>query len=179
MATYVLIHGAGDVGWYWHLLEADLRERGHDVVAPNLPCEDDSAGLPEYADAVIEAIGSRTDLIVVAQSFGGFTAPLICTRLAVDLLVLVAPMIPAPGEAPADYWMHTRYDEELHERYDGLPSSTRTFHPSWRPRRCSTAGRNPRLGCTSPHRSRRGPTYQRGSYCVETTACSRHPFCAG
>ena len=20
MATYVLIHGAGDVGWYWHLL---------------------------------------------------------------------------------------------------------------------------------------------------------------
>jgi pimeloyl-ACP methyl ester carboxylesterase len=118
MATYVLIHGAGDVGWYWHLLEADLRERGHDVVAPNLPCEDDSAGLPEYADAVIEAIGSRTDPIVVAQSFGGFTAPLICTRLAVDLLVLVAPMIPAPGEAPADYWMHTRYDEELHERYD-------------------------------------------------------------
>ena len=78
MATYVLIHGAGDVGWYWHLLEADLRELGHDVVAPNLPCEDDSAGLPEYADAVIEAIGSRTDLIVVAQSFGGFTAPLIC-----------------------------------------------------------------------------------------------------
>lgn len=118
MATYVLIHGAGDVGWYWHLVEADLRELGHDVVAPNLPCEDDSAGLPEYADAVIEAIGSRTDLIVVAQSFGGFTAPLICDRVAVDLLVLVAPMIPAPGEAPADYWMHTRYDEELHERYD-------------------------------------------------------------
>ena len=38
--------------------------------------------------------------------------------MAVDLLVLVAPMIPAPGEAPADYWMHTRYDEELHKRYD-------------------------------------------------------------
>jgi pimeloyl-ACP methyl ester carboxylesterase len=118
IATYVLIHGAGDVGWYWHLLEADLLERGHDVVAPNLPCDDDSAGLPEYADAVIEAIGSRTDLIVVAQSFGAFTAPLICDRVAVDLLVLVAPMIPAPGEAPADYWMHTRYDEELHQRYD-------------------------------------------------------------
>ena len=118
MATYVLIHGAGDVGWYWHLVGADLRERGHDVVAPNLPCEDDSAGLPEYADAVVEAIGNRTDLIVVAQSAGAFTAPLICDRVAVDLFVLVAPMIPAPREAPADYWTHTRYDEEPHERYD-------------------------------------------------------------
>ena len=180
MATYVLIHGAGDVRWYWHLLEADLRERGHDVVAPNLPCEDDSAGLPEYADAVIEAIGSRTDLIVVAQSFGGFTAPLICDRVAVDLLVFVAPMIPAPGEAPADYWMQRDMTRSCTSATTTrLPSSTRTFHPSWRPRRCSTAGRNPRLGCTSPHRSRRGPRYRRGSYFVETTACSRQAFYAG
>jgi pimeloyl-ACP methyl ester carboxylesterase len=118
MATYVLIHGAGDVGWYWHLEEAELRARGHDVVAPDLPCEDDSAGLPEYADAVIEAIGDRTDLVVVAQSLGAFTSPLVCGRVAVDLLVLVAPMIPAPGEAPADYWTNTRYENEVRESYD-------------------------------------------------------------
>jgi pimeloyl-ACP methyl ester carboxylesterase len=118
MATYVLIHGAGDVGWYWHLVEAELRARGHDVVAPDLPCEDDSAGLPEYADAVIEAIGDRTGLVVVAQSLGAFTAPLVCGRVAVDLLVLVAPMIPAPGEAPADYWTNTRYEDEVRESYD-------------------------------------------------------------
>ena len=24
--TYVLIHGAGDVAWYWHLVAAALRE---------------------------------------------------------------------------------------------------------------------------------------------------------
>jgi pimeloyl-ACP methyl ester carboxylesterase len=118
MATFVLIHGAGDVGWYWHLVEAELRERGHDVVAPDLPCDDQSAGLPEYADTVIEAIGDRTDLVVAAQSFGAFTAPLVCERVAVDLLVLVAPMIPVPGEAPADYWTDTRYEEEVRERYD-------------------------------------------------------------
>jgi pimeloyl-ACP methyl ester carboxylesterase len=118
MATYVLIHGAGDVGWYWHLVEAELRERGHDVVAPDLPCDDDSAGLAEYADAVVRAIGSRNDLLVAAQSFGGFTAPLVCDRVPADLLVLVAPMIPAPREAPADYWAHTRYDEDVHESYD-------------------------------------------------------------
>jgi hypothetical protein len=57
MATFVLIHGAGDVGWYWHLVEAELRERGHDTVAPDLLCDDDSAGLPEYVDAVVQAIG--------------------------------------------------------------------------------------------------------------------------
>ena len=118
MATYVLIHGAGDVGWYWHLVEADLRGRGHDTVAPDLPCDEDSAGLSEYADTVIEAIGDRTDLVVVAQSLGGFTAPLVCDRVAVDLLVLVAAMIPAPSEAPADYWTNTRYEEEAREHYD-------------------------------------------------------------
>ena len=118
MATYVLIHGAGDVGWYWHLVKAELRERRHDVVAPDLPCDEDSAGLPEYADAVIEAIGDRTDLVVVAQSLGAFTAPLVCHRVPVDLLVLVAPMIPMPNEAPADYWTNTRYEEEVHDHYD-------------------------------------------------------------
>jgi pimeloyl-ACP methyl ester carboxylesterase len=118
MATFALIHGAGDVGWYWHLVQAELGERGHDAVAPDLPCDDDSAGLSEYADTVIEAIGERTDLVVVAQSFGGFTAPLVCERVPVKLLVLVAPMIPVPGEAPADYWTDTRYEEEVREHYD-------------------------------------------------------------
>jgi pimeloyl-ACP methyl ester carboxylesterase len=118
MATYALIHGAGDVGWYWHLVEAELRGRGHDVVAPDLPCDDDSSGLPEYADTVADAIGDGTDVVVVAQSLGAFTAPLVCDRVAVELLVLVAPMIPAPGEAPADYWTNTRYGEEVREEYD-------------------------------------------------------------
>jgi alpha-beta hydrolase superfamily lysophospholipase len=75
MATYALIHGAGDGGWFWHLVAAELRGRGQEVVAPDLPTEDDAAGLPEYAEAVVEAVGDRGDLIVVAQSFGGFTAP--------------------------------------------------------------------------------------------------------
>jgi pimeloyl-ACP methyl ester carboxylesterase len=118
MAAFVFIHGAGDVGWYWHLVEAELRERGHDTVAPDLPCEDDSAGLPEYADTVAAAAGDRTGLVVVAQSLGGLTAPLVCDRVPVELLVLVAPMIPAPGEAPADYWSGTRYEDEVREQYD-------------------------------------------------------------
>src|ERR1051326_9931 len=117
MTTFVLIHGAGDVGWYWHLVEAELRARGHDTIAPDLPVDDDSAGLPEYADAVVGAIGDRTDLIIVAQSLGAFVAPLVGERVNARMLVLVAPMIPAPGEAPADYWTNTGYYDEPRESY--------------------------------------------------------------
>jgi pimeloyl-ACP methyl ester carboxylesterase len=118
MSTFVLIHGAGDVGWYWHLVEAELRARGHVTVAPDLPVDDEAAGLSEYADTVVDAIGEHIDLVVVAHSAGGFTAPLVCERVPVGLLVLVAPMIPAPGEAPSDYWVDTRYGLEVSERYE-------------------------------------------------------------
>ena len=116
MATYVLIHGAGDSGWYWHLVDAALRARGHEVVAPDLPSDNESAGLSAYADTVLDAIGGRTGVVVVAQSFGGFTAPLVCDRVAAQLLVLVAAMIPSPGEAPEDWWANTGYKREVRKQ---------------------------------------------------------------
>lgn len=109
IATYVLIHGAGDVGWYWHLVEAELRKRGHDVVAMDLPVDDDSAGLSTYADVVIAAIGDRENLVVVAQSFGGYVAPIVCDRVRARLLVLVAAMVPSPGESAEALFANTGY----------------------------------------------------------------------
>ena len=76
-------------------------------MAPDLPAGDDAAGLGEYADAVVEAIGDRDGLIVVAQSMAAFSAPLLCGRVDVRLLILVAPMIPAPGESPGAWWSNT------------------------------------------------------------------------
>jgi pimeloyl-ACP methyl ester carboxylesterase len=108
-ANYVLIHGAGDVGWYWHLVEAELRRYGHGVWVMDLPVEDDSAGLSTYTDVVVEAIGDHRNLIVVAQSFGGYIAPLVCDRVPARLLVLVAAMIPAPGESAEAMFAHTGY----------------------------------------------------------------------
>ncbi len=110
MATYVLIHGAGSDSWYWHLVVPKLQELGHDVVAVDLPCDDDRAGLAEYADTVVEAVGDRRDLILVAQSLAGFTAPLVCDRLPVTLLVLVAGMVPCPGESPGEWWANTGHE---------------------------------------------------------------------
>ena len=116
MATFGLIHGGGDVGWYWHLVEAELRERGHEVVAPDLPCDDDSADLRDYADTVVDAIGDRREVVVVGQSFGAFTAPLVADQVDARVLVLVAGMVPAPGEAPADWWKNTGYRQAVEER---------------------------------------------------------------
>ena len=116
MATFVLIHGAGDSGWYWHLVAAELEARGHDVVAPDLPSDDDTATLGTYADTVVGAIGEHSGLVVVGQSFGAFTAPLVCDRLPAALLVFVAGMIPSPGEPPDDWWSRTGYDREPRER---------------------------------------------------------------
>lgn len=107
MATYTLIPGAGGQAWYWHRLVPELRSRGHDVVAVDLPAGDDSAGLREYTATVVEAIGDRTDLIVVAQSMGGLTAPLVCERIPVGLLVMLNAMVPAPGETGGDWWAVT------------------------------------------------------------------------
>jgi pimeloyl-ACP methyl ester carboxylesterase len=116
LATFALIHGGGDVGWYWHLVEPVLRQRGHDVVAPDLPCDDDAATLRDYADAVVDAIGDRRNVIVVAQSYGGFTAPIVADRRSVDALVLVAAMVPTPGESPADWWTNTRYRQAVEQQ---------------------------------------------------------------
>lgn len=116
MATFALIHGAGDTGWYWHLVEPVLRQRGHGVVAPDLPCDDDTATLLHYADTVVEAIGGRRNLIVVGQSYGGFTAPIVADRLPVDVVVFVAGMVPAPGERPVDWWENSGYRQAAEER---------------------------------------------------------------
>ncbi len=117
MSTFALIHGAGDGGWYWHLVEAGLRSLGHHTVAPDLP-DDDSASLDDYADVVVDALGGHDDVVVVAQSFGAFTAPLVAVRRPTSGLVLVAGMAPRRGEPPESWWARTGYAEAAREQAD-------------------------------------------------------------
>jgi pimeloyl-ACP methyl ester carboxylesterase len=120
MSTFVLIHGAGSDSWYWHLVEPELRVRGHDVVAPDLPCEDDSAGLREYTTAVVDALAGHDprDVVLVAQSLGGFTAPLVCERVPVRIMILVAAMVPRPGELLGDWWENTGWEQARREQVE-------------------------------------------------------------
>jgi pimeloyl-ACP methyl ester carboxylesterase len=104
MTTFALIPGAGSDQWYWSRLAPLLAERGHEALAPELPVGDPDAGWAAYADAVAVAIGDRTGVVVVAQSMGAFTAPLLCSRADVARIALMCPMIPAPGDTGNDWW---------------------------------------------------------------------------
>ena len=115
VATFALIHGGGGSAWDWHLVAPALHERGHDAVAVDLPSEDETAGWDEYADAVVHAIGDRRGVVVVGHSLGGFTAPLVSVRVPVDLVVLVAAMIPSPEELFADWWSNVGYEESAYD----------------------------------------------------------------
>lgn len=107
MSTYVLIPGAGGAGWYWHLVVPRLREAGHEAIAVDLPGDNETAGLREYTEQVVVAIGDRDDVVLVAQSLGGLTAPLVAAEVSVRALVLVNAMIPTPGETPGAWWDNT------------------------------------------------------------------------
>jgi ubiquinone/menaquinone biosynthesis C-methylase UbiE len=61
-------------------------------------------------------VGDRRDLIVVGQSFGAFTAPLVAVRLPVDALVFVAGMVPLPGEPPGEWWTKTGHRQAVQEQ---------------------------------------------------------------
>jgi pimeloyl-ACP methyl ester carboxylesterase len=119
-ATFVLIPGAGGNDRYWYLVVRRLQARGHDAVAVSLPAGDDSAGWKEYADVAVDAVGDRTGAIVVAQSLGGFSAPMVCERVPVELLVLVNGMIPAPGETGEAWWSNTGQGDAMHDHLIGL-----------------------------------------------------------
>ena len=107
MSRFVLIPGAGGEASYWHRVVPLLEARGHQAVAVDLPGPYPAAGLPEYADIVLARLGDGPDDVIVAQSLGAFTAPVVCMRVPVRLLVLVNAMIPIPGETPGAWFVNT------------------------------------------------------------------------
>jgi pimeloyl-ACP methyl ester carboxylesterase len=150
VSTYALIPGAGGAAWYWHRVVPLLQEAGHEAIAVDLPGDDETAGLPEYTRLVVSAIGDRNDVVLVAQSLGGFTAPLVAAAVPVRALVLVNAMIPSPGETPGAWWDNTgaieartaaaeqggygtEFDEPVYFLHDIPPEVVATGAPHQRP----------------------------------------------
>src|SRR5579863_7979014 len=105
--SFVLIPGAGGMASYWHRVVPLLEKAGCEAIAIDLPADDESAGLEDYADIVVGAIGARSNVTHVAQSLGGFTAPLVCARTPIRRLIFVNAMIPQPGETAGAWWENT------------------------------------------------------------------------
>jgi pimeloyl-ACP methyl ester carboxylesterase len=103
--TFALLPGAGGAAWYWHRVTPMLEAAGHQVVAVDLPGDDDTAGLGEYADIAVAAVGAApAPVTVVAQSMGAFIAPVVAARVAAARIVLVNPMVPLFGETAGQWW---------------------------------------------------------------------------
>jgi pimeloyl-ACP methyl ester carboxylesterase len=112
--TYALIPEAGGSAWYWHRVTPLLSE----AIAIELPADDDSADLTTYADTVVEAVSGVSDpLVLVAQSMGAFTAPMVASRVPTASIVLVNPMVPVAGESPGQWWAATDHDR-VAENFD-------------------------------------------------------------
>lgn len=126
--TYVLIPGAGGDAWYWHRVMPLLIDRGAEVVAVDLPFADDSANLTTYADVVYDELAGVTGpLVLVGQSMGAFTAPMVAERRPAALIVLVNPMVPAPGEAASQWWAATGQESAMVANFKRIGLGRSTF----------------------------------------------------
>ncbi len=150
MTRFALIPGAGGVAWYWHRVRPLLQAAGHEAIPVDLPGDDPDAGLAEYARLVIDAIGDHPDVVVVAQSLGGFTAPLVTAAIPARALVFVNAMVPLPGETPGAWWGNTgseparvaaaeqggypaEFDNDVHFLHDVPPEIVAAGEPYQRP----------------------------------------------
>jgi pimeloyl-ACP methyl ester carboxylesterase len=66
--------------------------------------------------------------VVVAQSLGAFTGPLVAARAPVAQLILLAPMIPKPGETAREWWANTGHEQAIAEVL-GRHGPMRTWGP--------------------------------------------------
>jgi len=111
MTDLLLIPGAGGDARYWDHVVPLLEAKGHRTVAVDLPSGDSPAGMSEFADLVVQHVRPGERTVLVAQSMGAFVAPRVAERVPVELIILVAPMIPAPGETGGEWWANTRQED--------------------------------------------------------------------
>ena len=108
---FVLIHGAWHGGWAWQPVATHLRAAGHRVTAPTSPglgINHDPRGvtLADCVDSLVDHIerADRTDVTLVAHSWGGFVAAGAAPRLASRLkrIVFWSAFAPQAGKSLLD-----------------------------------------------------------------------------
>jgi pimeloyl-ACP methyl ester carboxylesterase len=104
VATFCLIHGNWHDGSCWSLVVEDLRSRGHDAVAPDLPFDDPAATSADRARPAITALANvEGPVVVVAHSVGSAEGALVAAECEPELLVYLCPRFgsfTAPEDAP-------------------------------------------------------------------------------
>lgn len=108
MTLFALLHGGLHRGSSWDLVGAELRKRGHHIVQPDIPVDEDAAGAREWAHWAIDAIDTvtrkaDTDVVVVGHSIAGLCLPVVAENRPVRRMVFLAALIPTPGRSFADH----------------------------------------------------------------------------
>ena len=111
MSTFLLVHGAYHGAWCWYKLRPELEDRGHAVVAPDLPAHGTDctpparATLEGYVDRVCERLADcEGPVALVGHSMAGMVITAVAERRpdAVDALVYLTAYLPDPGESMLD-----------------------------------------------------------------------------
>jgi pimeloyl-ACP methyl ester carboxylesterase len=131
MSLFCLVHGAFQGSWCWDLLIPHLKAQGHKTLTMDLPIENASATLSEFADAVIQALPKTDDdIVLVGHSMAGTIIPLVAEAVKVRQLVFVAALIPYPGISTLDQFSHNLDSDTLKSfNYQPKdPSKLEQFH---------------------------------------------------
>ncbi len=135
MATFVLVHGAFEAGWYWRPVARILRAAGHEVFTPSL------TGLGERKHLMSPAIDLDThiadvlgvivaeeldDVVLAGHSYGGMVITGAADRAGgrIAALVYLDAFVPEDGEAA--------FDNVLPERRAILETAARERGEGWR-----------------------------------------------
>ncbi len=103
MTTFALVHGAWHDAWCWERVTRLLQRAGHNVVAPDLPCDDGAADFDSYANVLCGALrGCDDDVVVVGHSLGGPTATLVAARRPARHLVYLCSVVLEAGVSLMD-----------------------------------------------------------------------------
>jgi hypothetical protein len=105
MATFCLLHGDWHDGSRWDPLVEELRARGHEAEAPDLPYGDPKAGFEQRIQPAVEALeGVSGPVVVVGHSVSSGYAALVAVGRPGSLLVHLCPRLgpfpPSPDAPP-------------------------------------------------------------------------------
>ncbi|MBN2038146.1 MAG: alpha/beta fold hydrolase [Chitinispirillaceae bacterium] len=108
MSHFILIHGAAHGGWAWYKVRAILEQKGHTVIAPDLPGHSATNRVPahevtleRYVSAVVDLVNSCDGKVILAgHSMGGIVVSLAAQRVKekIQQLFFVAALVPRPGD---------------------------------------------------------------------------------
>jgi pimeloyl-ACP methyl ester carboxylesterase len=94
VTTFVLVHGAWHGSWAWDDLNPHLVDRGHTVVAVDLPLADPDARFEDYANVILRATEGHDDVVLVGHSLGGMSITYAGLKRDVRALVYLCPVVP-------------------------------------------------------------------------------------